>query len=215
MRERRADLESLRHGGEERRQHSRAGLIGSAGSSRCRLLNLESLASFGRDNATQAEPSPGGGFDMESYIARRGFAVTRCKPWSSHPGGLIYELALCPFDSIHTGGSAAFTMVDGKPGFRCQHNGCGGKRMQDVFVIYPSQRTPATRGDEVGTPVIAGANWPAALKREAFYGIAGELVGLIEPHSEADPAALLIQFLVGFANLIGRKTYFMAEADRH
>jgi hypothetical protein len=41
------------------------------------------------------------------------------------------------------------------------------------------------------------------------------LVQLIEPHSEADPAALLIQFLVGFGNLIGRSAHFTAEADRH
>lgn len=38
---------------------------------------------------------------------------------------------------------------------------------------------------------------------------------LIEPHSEADPAALLIQFLVGFGSLIGRQAHFLAEADRH
>src|SRR6185312_11937162 len=45
-------------------------------------------------------------------------------------------------------------------------------------------------------------NWPKPIEREAFHGVAGELVQLIEPHSEADPAALLIQFLAGFGNLI-------------
>ena len=38
---------------------------------------------------------------------------------------------------------------------------------------------------------------------------------LIEPHTESDPAALLIQFLVCFGNIIGRSAYFVAEADRH
>lgn len=38
---------------------------------------------------------------------------------------------------------------------------------------------------------------------------------MIEPHSEADPAALLLQFLASFENMIGRQSHFMAEADRH
>ena len=70
-------------------------------------------------------------------------------------------------------------------------------------------------GDETAGAGFAGVNWPEALKLEAYYGIAGELVRLIEPHSEADPVALLIQFLIGFGNLIGRHAHFSAEADRH
>jgi len=58
-------------------------------------------------------------------------------------------------------------------------------------------------------------NWPDELKAEAFHGPAGELVRAIEPHSEADPAALLVQLLVAFGNLIGRRAHFVAEADRH
>lgn len=61
----------------------------------------------------------------------------------------------------------------------------------------------------------ANSNWPDGLRAEAYHGIAGELVRLIEPHSEADPAALLIQFLVAFGNMIGRSAHFKAEADRH
>jgi hypothetical protein len=57
--------------------------------------------------------------------------------------------------------------------------------------------------------------WPAPLASQAFHGIAGEIIRTIEPHTEADPAALLIQFLAGFGNLIGRGTYTTVEADRH
>lgn len=57
--------------------------------------------------------------------------------------------------------------------------------------------------------------WPDPLAAEAMHGPAAQFVRLIEPHSEADPAALLIQFLVGFGNLIGRGAYFKAEADKH
>jgi hypothetical protein len=63
--------------------------------------------------------------------------------------------------------------------------------------------------------VLTQANWPEPLSEEAYHGVAGELVHTIEPHSEADPAALLLQLLVSFGNVIGRKPHFMAEADQH
>lgn len=48
-----------------------------------------------------------------------------------------------------------------------------------------------------------------------MHGLAGEFVATIAPHSEADPVALLTQFLVGFGNMVGRGPHFVAEADRH
>ena len=56
---------------------------------------------------------------------------------------------------------------------------------------------------------------PKPLEKEALYGLAGIIIRAIEPHTEADPAALLIQLLIAFGNVIGRITYFMAEADQH
>ena len=57
--------------------------------------------------------------------------------------------------------------------------------------------------------------WPEPPAREAFSGLAGELVGLISEHSEADPVALLAQLLTAFGNCIGRGPHFAVEADRH
>jgi hypothetical protein len=45
--------------------------------------------------------------------------------------------------------------------------------------------------------------WPV-LAPAAFCGLAGTLVEACGPYSEADPAALLVQFLVLFGNMIGR-----------
>ncbi len=59
------------------------------------------------------------------------------------------------------------------------------------------------------------APWPETPKEEAFHGLAGEFVRLIEPHSEADPVALLVQLLVAFGSAAGKKAYFPVEADRH
>jgi hypothetical protein len=57
--------------------------------------------------------------------------------------------------------------------------------------------------------------WPDPLGDEAYQGIAGEVVRLIAPHTEADPAAILVQFLVGFGNLVGRSPHWRVESSRH
>ncbi len=57
--------------------------------------------------------------------------------------------------------------------------------------------------------------WPSPMAPEAFQGLAGDVVRLIEPHSEADPVALLLNFMTAFGNVIGDTAHFRAEADRH
>lgn len=57
--------------------------------------------------------------------------------------------------------------------------------------------------------------WPVPLEREAFHGLVGRFVRTIAPHSEADEAALLGQFLTTFGSATGRSPHFLAEADRH
>ena len=56
--------------------------------------------------------------------------------------------------------------------------------------------------------------WPR-LDDSALYGIAGDIVRTIEPHSEADPVALLIQALTFAGNVIGRSPYYAVESDHH
>jgi len=57
--------------------------------------------------------------------------------------------------------------------------------------------------------------YPKPLSESAYYGLAGDLVKEIEPHSEADPAALLVNFLTCFGNQAGNKPHFLIGADRH
>lgn len=57
--------------------------------------------------------------------------------------------------------------------------------------------------------------WPSPLADAAYHGLSGELVRTIEPHSESDPVALLIQTLIAFGNVIGHGPHFTVEADRH
>jgi hypothetical protein len=47
-------------------------------------------------------------------------------------------------------------------------------------------------------------NWPQPPEPTAFSGLAGEVVRAIENDTEGEPAALLVQLLVAFGNLVGR-----------
>lgn len=48
-----------------------------------------------------------------------------------------------------------------------------------------------------------------------YYGLFGSIVRAIDPHTEADPLAILSQLQAAFGNVAGRGPHFMAEADRH
>jgi hypothetical protein len=57
--------------------------------------------------------------------------------------------------------------------------------------------------------------FPDPPAKEAFHGLAGDVVRAIEPHSEADPVALLLQTLAAFGNAIGRTAHFKVEGSTH
>lgn len=60
----------------------------------------------------------------------------------------------------------------------------------------------------------AEPEWPT-MDEAAYYGLAGDVVSAVAPHSEADPVALLVQFLCAFGNVIGRAPFYRIEADKH
>lgn len=57
--------------------------------------------------------------------------------------------------------------------------------------------------------------WPVALGSAAFHGPLGDLVRVLEPHNEADPAALLVNTIVGFGSLVGAGPHIRVGADHH
>jgi hypothetical protein len=57
-------------------------------------------------------------------------------------------------------------------------------------------------------------DWPI-MDDAAYYGLAGRVTKTIAPHSEADPVAIHIQFLVYFGNAVGSCPYYQIESDRH
>lgn len=57
--------------------------------------------------------------------------------------------------------------------------------------------------------------WPDPPGQDAYYGLAGHLVNAIDPHTESDRVAILVQMLAAFGNAIGRGPYFAVESSRH
>ena len=59
------------------------------------------------------------------------------------------------------------------------------------------------------------SEWPAPIAEPASHGPVGEFVKAVEPHTEADPVALLIQCLVAFDVAAGRHAHLRIEGSHH
>jgi hypothetical protein len=93
-------------------------------------------------------------------------------------------------------------------------------RLADVGDWQTEQRGDAWEGDHTAghlpdRPESATDHWPSPPPPAAFHGLAGRIVRTLEPHSEADPVAILSQVMIGFGNKVGRRAYFTAEGDHH
>ena len=78
-----------------------------------------------------------------------------------------------------------------------------------VSRYVPAADTKTTITGATATP------WPDKLEEEAFYGITGDIVRAIAPHTEADPAALLVDFLTAAGSAMGTGPHGMVGGDRH
>ena len=192
----------------------------------------------------QAEPnSPtpqrfgrGGEFDVTRWMAEHHLSVHRELPYKN---GTRFQLETCPFNAEHKAPDAAvFRFADGHLGFKCFHKSCEGKDWQALRDLMEpgrirreksevSEQRGAGKGvpshnsltsqagqipERMTTPIESP---PSCLDEAAYHGLAGEIVRIIEPHTESDPAAILVQMLVAFGNVIGRSAYFPVEASRH
>lgn len=85
----------------------------------------------------------------------------------------------------------------------------------EVWSQEKSGRTgiPATPRAEPAVPVLVP--WPEPPAEEAFHGLAGKIVEAIDRHTEADPVAVLMQFVVFFGNAAGRNCYTTVGSKRH
>ena len=74
-----------------------------------------------------------------------------------------------------------------------------------------------TKGTATSIPNTAPVpeRWPSPMEPEARYGVAGDFVQMVEPCTESDPSALVVQLYVGFGNFIGSGPHLMVEKTPH
>jgi VirE-like protein/uncharacterized protein DUF3987 len=152
--------------------------------------------------------------------------------WVSETSGFL----TCPGKHLHTTGEGERDCkidLDNVPTLHCFHNHCGGiqdgvnKELRSRIgrVEYKpegcaksvlSALSPSiTTLNEHKTLKTQSLEVPLPLGEAAYHGLAGRFVQRVEPETEGDPAALLIQWLVAFGNAIGRQPHTRAEATRH
>lgn len=90
------------------------------------------------------------------------------------------------------------------------HPEAAGGDVETLPVLTPS---PAEKSAPDGAE--AARAWPESLDEAAYCGLAGEIVRTIEPQTESDPSAILLQVLVAFGALVGRGPHFPIEGDQH
>jgi Protein of unknown function (DUF3987) len=73
---------------------------------------------------------------------------------------------------------------------------------------------PTGNGKANGKAHSGGSAWPR-LDKAAYHGLAGRVVATILPHTESDPVALLLQYLVSFGNVVGRQPYYFIDGAEH
>jgi hypothetical protein len=76
-------------------------------------------------------------------------------------------------------------------------------------------RPPADAAPPTDPPPPPAPDWPEPLAEEAYHGLVGRFVRAVEPHTEADPVALVVQFLIGVGNVIGRTAHACADGSKH
>jgi hypothetical protein len=84
----------------------------------------------------------------------------------------------------------------------------------DVKARHSAPKWPSIVPSDAQNSHLAELAWPV-MHEAAYYGLAGEVVRSIEPHSEADPVAILLQFLVASGNAVGLSAYYQVEGDKH
>lgn len=90
-----------------------------------------------------------------------------------------------------------------------------GNKADDNARLMQGERLPDPEEGARTIELAADDEWPAPADEAAYHGVAGRVVATLDPHTESDPIAILVQLLASFGNAIGRGPYFPHEAARH
>lgn len=188
---------------------------------------LLSLMGFGDDDYAQPDWWKRWGYETQSSAD---FGLCRMlRRWARDDAAQIdrffRESALMrPKWDAHRGASTYGWMTIGK--VLNSEFGAAGERVEDVEDVESAKDGDSDTDGGVDNPPSGGdsgddkgrrtgkSQWPS-LDPAALYGLAGEVVAAIDPHTEADPVAVLVNFLVAFGNACDHGPYFPVGATRH
>jgi hypothetical protein len=91
------------------------------------------------------------------------------------------------------------------------------RRMEEIAVIQQrlDTQTQSHSRSAPRTPRPPSVPPNPILSEAALYGVAGMAVRALAPHTEAHPAAILLQLLAAFGNAVGPAPHCMVDATRH
>ena len=173
---------------------------------------LKDIAEFmDSQSEPQTQHANRGGFDVRERLSRWGLEVLREESYKS---GARLILRQCPFVEHRKAAKAAvFLDANGALGFHCFSDDCAGLKWRDLREKFEPRVLTASnenRAPARDRPFVEAAPffqrepaWPSPPTADAFYGAAGAFVEMTRPYTEADPAALLLQFLVMFGCYVG------------
>lgn len=204
------------------------------------LALLEKLAAFAPIEQKHKYRGRGyGTFDLSSWLAQHHLDVRGPFPWNGN--GEKWIFSVCPWNEAHTNKSAyLIRFSSGAIAAGCHHNGCAGKKWHDLRdTIEPGGREwwnkndgqtgarssewewpsadeseEAASGFQSGTSHEYAPEWPQ-LDETALYGLAGEVVKTIDPFTEADPVAVLLNILSALGNCINASAHARVQHDNH
>ncbi|MDH4079784.1 MAG: YfjI family protein [Nitrospira sp.] len=95
---------------------------------------------------------------------------------------------------------------------------------ETLAALYPQGYSDVPRPKQVSLKIYSEGGIPPApqidspwpkLQGAALHGLAGEVVRLIEPHTEADPIALLLSFLSEIGAMLNRGPHLILDGSYH
>lgn len=104
------------------------------------------------------------------------------------------------------------------PKMRVQFGGSGLRIEAAQGVATSTAFTASTAPGEAepeDTPSVKPAEWPDPIGAEAYYGLAGEIVNVLDPGSEADPVGVLGMLLAMSGNAFGRRPHYRISGSFH
>ena len=201
------------------RPHRPARLLHVAGSpTRATLPQLAELAKEAKKarKASRAGQAARGSLDLGGWLQEHNVATASNKPWKD---GTIYRFD-CPFAEEHTNDAYVTQFGNGALAAGCHHDSCDWdwKQLRQHFEPnpeLPSHHSLPSQPSATASKRRKKPKPPKPLGPAAYHGLIGEIVRALEDGTEADPAAILMQLLVAFGNMLNASPHFLVENARH